>query len=149
MENQILGVVSGLACSPLVSGAALSSMEAFYGTLVTVDNQIAGHVIPSLTVSLERAGKDGSAANVSKCLASIVRCAMSMAAGTIAEFTKHVKVGSRCAKPPDTYNRIIARVQVQRKSNRTQLTDAWRDWSLRVSWPIHALSDLLTPFSET
>jgi cullin-associated NEDD8-dissociated protein 1 len=97
VENQILGVVSGLACSPLVSGAALSSMEAFYGTLVTVDNQIAGHVIPSLTVSLERAGKDGSAANVSKCLASIVRCAMSMAAGTIAEFTKHVKVGYLCA----------------------------------------------------
>ena len=103
MENQILGVVSGLACSPLVSGAALSSTEAFYGTLVTVDNQIAGHVIPSLTVSLERAGKDGSAANVSKCVASIVRCAMSMAAGTIAEFTKHVKVGCLCAKLPDTY----------------------------------------------
>lgn len=92
VEGQILGVVSGLACSSLVSGAALSSMEVFYGTLVTVDNQIAGHVIPSLTISLERAGRDGSAANVSKCLASVVRGAMSMAAGTIAEFTKHVKV---------------------------------------------------------
>ena len=117
MENQILGVVSGLACSPLVSGAALGSMEGFYGTLVTVDNQIAGHVIPSLTISLERAGRDGSAANVSKCLASTVRSAMSMAAGTIAEFTRHVKVGS-CIKGVQYSDTIFHSLDLNRKKAR-------------------------------
>lgn len=92
VEKQILGVISGLVCSPLVTGAALNSTEEFYGTLVAVDNQIASHVIPNLVLALDRAGREGSAANVSKCIAGVVRCAISIAAGTIAEFTKHVKV---------------------------------------------------------
>ncbi|KAG8804388.1 hypothetical protein FRC16_008910 [Serendipita sp. 398] len=92
VETQVVGLVSSLACSSLVSGAALSSTEDFYGTLVTVDNQIASHIIPSLMTSLDRAGREGSASNVSKCVARVVKCAMGIAAGTIAEFHKHIKV---------------------------------------------------------
>jgi hypothetical protein len=92
IEGQILAIISSLVCSPMVAGAALNSTEEFYGTLVTADNQIASHVIPSLFTALDRAGREGSAANVSKCIARVVRSAMGIAAGTIAEFTKHVKV---------------------------------------------------------
>lgn len=69
-------------------------MLSFFGTLVEVDNQIASHIIPNLTTSLERAGAEGSPANVSKCLAQVVKSSMSIAAGAIAEFTKYVKVSN-------------------------------------------------------
>jgi cullin-associated NEDD8-dissociated protein 1 len=92
IESQILAIISSLVCSPMVAGAALNSTEEFYGTLVSADNQIASHVIPGLFTALDRVGREGSAANVSKCIARVVRSAMGIAAGTIAEFTKHIKV---------------------------------------------------------
>jgi cullin-associated NEDD8-dissociated protein 1 len=93
VEKEAMTLVSGLACSPLVSGTTLNAVEEFYGNLVETDNQIASHVIPSLVLGLDKAGAEGSPANVSKCIARVVRSAPGITAGTVAEFTKHVAVG--------------------------------------------------------
>ena len=96
VENQVLSATYQLACSPLVTGPALESILQFFGTLVEADGQIANHVIPGLMKSIDEPGSDASPSNVSKCLAKIVSVQMGIAAGTIAEFTKYIKVGLDC-----------------------------------------------------
>ena len=93
VENQVLLATYQLACSPLVTGPALESILQFFGTLVEADGQIANHVIPGLIKSMDELGSDASPSNISKCLAKIVSVQMGIAAGTIAEFTKYIKVG--------------------------------------------------------
>lgn len=132
VESQIVPIISGLVCSPLVSGAALSSTEEFFGTLVTVDNQIASHIIPNLITSLDRAGREGSPANVSKCIAQVVRNAMGIAAGTIAEFTKHVKVDVVLSLLHRSNDLFSAWNQVQRRAYCAQSTHSRRNRSFRV-----------------
>ena len=92
IENQVLPATYQLACSPLVTGPALESILQFFGTLVEADGQIANHVIPGLMKNMDDFGSDSSPPNVSKCLAKIVSVQMGIAAGTIAEFTKYIKV---------------------------------------------------------
>jgi cullin-associated NEDD8-dissociated protein 1 len=92
VENQVLPAAYQLACSPLVTGPALESILQFFGTLVEADGQIANHVIPGLIKNMDELGSDASPSNISKCLAKTVSVQMGIAAGTIAEFTKYIKV---------------------------------------------------------
>ena len=92
VEYQVLPATYRLACSPLVTGPALESILQFLGTLVEADGQIANHVIPGLMKNMDEFGSDASPSNVSKCLAKIVSVQMGIAAGTIAELTKYIKV---------------------------------------------------------
>ena len=87
-----LNTIAELASSPLVVGAALSAVEEFYGTLVVADSQITSHLIPGLMIRADRAGKDGSPSNVSKCIARILRADPMDVAGTVSELNKSIKV---------------------------------------------------------
>lgn len=93
VERDILKEIYTIAHSPLVSGAALDAMLVFFGALVHADNQIASHVVPSLVASAEKVPKaESSPANVAKCVAQVVKVQKGVAAGMIAEFSKHIKV---------------------------------------------------------
>lgn len=57
------------------------------------DNQIATHVVPNLVLAVEKAPKaDASLSNVAKCIGGVVVAQRGVAAGTIAEFAKHLRV---------------------------------------------------------
>lgn len=93
VERDVLTDIYAIAHSPLVSGAALDAMLVFFATLVQADGQIATHVVPNLVLSAEKAPKtESSPGNVAKCVAQVVKNQQSIAAGTIAEFSKHIKV---------------------------------------------------------
>ncbi|KDQ53024.1 hypothetical protein JAAARDRAFT_137841 [Jaapia argillacea MUCL 33604] len=99
VERELLKDIYDIAHSPLLAGAALDSLLAFFSALVVADRQIATHVVPNLVISLDKAPRaEASPANVAKCIAQVVRSQQGVAAGTIAEFSKHVKKGSK-AKP--------------------------------------------------
>lgn len=92
-REQHLKAVCAIAHSPVVSGAALNALLAFFGALVEVDNQIATHIVRSLVLSLEKAPRvEASAANVAKCISQVAKSQMTLVAGIIAEFGKYVKV---------------------------------------------------------
>lgn len=93
-RSGFLGIIAELASSPLVMGVTLSAVEDFYGTLVAADPQITSHLIPGLMMRAERAGKDGSPSNVSKCIARILRSDPMDIAGTISELNKSIKARS-------------------------------------------------------
>lgn len=58
--------------------------------------QIASHVIPNLVAVADKAPKsEVSYSNVAKCVAEVVKNQQGIAAGTISEFTRHLKVGLR------------------------------------------------------
>jgi len=93
VESSIVAPVYQLACSPLIAGQALEALASFFGALVEADNQIASHVVPGLVIALEKSNAgETSPANVSKCISAIVKGAMSIAAGVIAEFAKAIRV---------------------------------------------------------
>ncbi|KAL5534786.1 hypothetical protein ACEPAG_1250 [Sanghuangporus baumii] len=92
VESEYLKDIYIIAHSPLLSGASLDALLFFLAQLVEADTEIATHVIPSFTIPLQKAKKgDASYANVAKCIGTIVRCHPSLAAGTIAEFSKALK----------------------------------------------------------
>jgi cullin-associated NEDD8-dissociated protein 1 len=96
VERELLSDIYQIAHSPLVSGAALDSVLTFFSSLVRADNQIATHVVPSLALAAEKADKpDANLANVAKCIGQVVQSAQGVAAGTIAVYSKHIKVSSR------------------------------------------------------
>lgn len=69
-------------------------MLVFFGSLVQADGQIGTHLVPNLVAGAEKALKaECSPGNVAKCIAQIVKSQQGIAAGTIAEFSKHIKVG--------------------------------------------------------
>ena len=69
-------------------------MLVFFGSLVQADGQIGTHLVPNLVANAEKASKaECSPANVAKCIAQIVKNQQGIAAGTIAEFSRHIKVG--------------------------------------------------------
>ncbi|KAF5361703.1 hypothetical protein D9758_007269 [Tetrapyrgos nigripes] len=101
----------------------LESLLHFYDALVSADQQIATHVVPSLVLAADKTAKgagtgglsgSGSASsagagakgsltnvassNVAKCIAQVVKSAQGVAAGTIAEYSKNLK-GSSKATP--------------------------------------------------
>ena len=95
MEHDLLNEIYTVAHSPLVSGVALESLFRFFAALVQADNQIATHVVPNLVISAEKAPKaESSPSNVAKCIAQVVKAQHSVAAGTIAEYSKYLKVRS-------------------------------------------------------
>ncbi|KAG5651284.1 hypothetical protein H0H81_009201 [Sphagnurus paluster] len=99
VEKDLLAGIYGIAHSPLLSAAALDALMSFFGALVQADDQIATHVVPNLVIAVEKAPKaEGSPANVAKCVAQVVKSDQSVAAGTIAEYSKYLK-GSSKAKP--------------------------------------------------
>lgn len=97
VEAEYLSEIYSIAHSPLVTGASLDALLAFFAALVEADSQIATHVIPNLTIPLQKATKnDGSYGYVAKAIGTVVRCHTSLAAGTIAEFSKASKVSIHC-----------------------------------------------------
>lgn len=93
VEGEVLADMYQIAHSPLVSGAALDSLLALFSALVQADRQIATHVVPNLVISVERSPKtEANLTNVAKCIGQVVRSAQGVAAGTIAEYSKAVKV---------------------------------------------------------
>lgn len=68
-------------------------MLVFFGSLVQADGQIGTHLVPNLVATAEKAPKaECSPGNVAKCIAQIVKVQQGIAAGTIAEFSRHIKV---------------------------------------------------------
>ena len=93
VEKELLTDVYRIAHSPLVSGAALDSLLAFFSALVQADSQIATHVVPNLVIGVEKSPKaEANPSNVAKCIGQVVRSSQGVAAGTIAEYSKAVKV---------------------------------------------------------
>lgn len=93
VEREVLSDIYRIAHSPLVSGAALDSVLAFFSSLVQADDQIATHVVPGLALSVENTDKpDANLANVAKCIGQVIQSAHGVAAGTIAVYSKHIKV---------------------------------------------------------
>ncbi|KDQ17665.1 hypothetical protein BOTBODRAFT_172104 [Botryobasidium botryosum FD-172 SS1] len=99
VERDLLSNIYILACSPLVSGAALDALLSFFYHLVQADGQITTHVIPGLRLTLEntKAGQV-SPANVGKCIGAVVRSQNSIAAGAIAEFSKYIQPSSKASE---------------------------------------------------
>jgi len=92
VEHDLLNDIYNVTHSPLISGFALESLFRFYSSLVQADNQIATHVVPNLVISAEKAPRaESSPANVAKCVAKVVKSQLAVAAGTIAEYAKHLR----------------------------------------------------------
>ncbi|KAF8060828.1 armadillo-type protein [Lyophyllum atratum] len=99
VEKHLLADIYQISHSPLLSPVALESLLAFFSALVQADDQISTHIIPNLVISVERAPKaEASPANVAKCIAQVVKSQHNVAAGTVAEYSKHLKKSSK-AKP--------------------------------------------------
>jgi len=93
VERSLLPDLYIIAYSPSISGAALESLFGFFTVLVQADNQIASHVILNLVSAVEKASKtDASPANVARCVAATVKSQQGIAAGVIAEYSKHFQV---------------------------------------------------------
>ncbi|KAF8907661.1 armadillo-type protein [Gymnopilus junonius] len=102
VESDLLSDIYSVAHSPLVSGVALDSLFRFFAALVQADAQIATHVVPNLVNSSEKAVKtENSPSNVAKCVAQVVKSAMGVAAGTIAEYSNDF------APQKDIFNLVI------------------------------------------
>ncbi|KAH7907426.1 armadillo-type protein [Hygrophoropsis aurantiaca] len=96
VERDLLADVYQIAHSPLLSGSALDSVLAFFSALVQADRQIATHVVPNLAIAVQKAAKaEANPANVAKCIGQVVRSQQGVAAGTIAEYSKHIKKTSK------------------------------------------------------
>ncbi|KAI5823275.1 TIP120-domain-containing protein [Schizophyllum commune Tattone D] len=96
VEKTVLGQVYNLAYSPLLSGSSLDAVLIFISALVSADKQISPHVIPGLAIAADKAPKgEVSAANVARCIAQVVQADLGVAAGTIAEYAKHVRKGGK------------------------------------------------------
>ncbi|GLB36748.1 putative TATA-binding protein interacting (TIP20) [Lyophyllum shimeji] len=99
VEKHLLADIYQVAHSPLLSPAALESLLSFFSALVEADDQISTHIVANLVISVEKAPKaEASPANVAKCIAQVVKSQHNVAAGTIAEYSKHIKKSSK-AKP--------------------------------------------------
>jgi cullin-associated NEDD8-dissociated protein 1 len=93
VERDLLSNIYTIAHSPLVSGVVLDSALAFFAALVLADQQIAAHVVPNLVLAMDQADKgQTSSANVARCIAQVVKSQHDIAAGTIAEYLKPLKV---------------------------------------------------------
>lgn len=93
VEREVLSDIYTIAHSPIVSSVALDSLLRFLSSLVHADNQIATHVVPNLVIAVEKAPKtEANPGNVAKCVAQVVRSQPDVAAGTIAEYAKNLKV---------------------------------------------------------
>ena len=93
VEHDFLKDIYSIAHSPLVAGVPFESVLDFFASLVQADMQITTHVVPNLVISVDKAPKaEASYSNVARCIGQVVKCQQTVAAGTIAEFAKHLKV---------------------------------------------------------
>ena len=93
VEREVLGDIYPIAHSPLVSGAALDALLSFFSALVQADLQIATHVVPNVVIAVDKAQRaDANVMNVAKCVGEVVRSQQAVAAGTIAEYSRYIKV---------------------------------------------------------
>lgn len=96
LEKTVLGQVYNIAYSPLLAASSLDAVLVFISSLVSADKQISPHVIPGLAIAADKAPKgEVSASNVARCIAQVVQADLGVAAGTIAEYSKHVKKGGK------------------------------------------------------
>ncbi|KAH8101480.1 ARM repeat-containing protein [Cristinia sonorae] len=94
VERELLKDIYKTAHNPLISGAPFDSVLAFFAALVEADLQIGTHIVPNLVNAVEKAPKsEASYANVAKCIGQVVKSQQSIAAGTIAMFAKHIRLG--------------------------------------------------------
>ena len=97
VERELLSDIYPIAHSPLVSGAALDALLPFFSALVQADLQIATHVVPNLVIAVEKGQRtDANMMNVAKCVGEVVRSQQGVAAGTIAEYSRCIKVCHGC-----------------------------------------------------
>ena len=134
VEREVLPDVYGIAHSPLLSGAPFESLLGFLAALVEADMQIATHVVPNLVASVEKAPKaEASLTNVAKCVGQVVISQRAVAAGTIAEFARHLKVcvlnRGKCYK---LMGSIVAHVQGEDFPGCPELTRRRRSGPLHV-----------------
>jgi len=92
VERQVLPTVYSLAPNPLVVGTALDALQAFFVALVEADPQITSHVVLNIGASIDRVQGQVAPANVAKVVRAIVNSQRGVAAGTIAEYAKYIKV---------------------------------------------------------
>lgn len=96
-ESDILPIIYKYAVSQLPAGL-LESIVEFLKALVAADSPIANRLIPGLTISLEKASAGAaSPLNASRCIGAVVRCEMGLAAATVNEFAKSLKVSCSCS----------------------------------------------------
>lgn len=96
VESVLLTDIYDVAHSPLVAGAAFDSILAFFAALVEADMEVATHVVPNLAIAVEKAPKaEASQGNVARCIGQVVKAQRGVAAGTVAEFSKHLKPSSK------------------------------------------------------
>lgn len=95
VEKHVLSDIYTVSRSPLVGGTALDSLLNFYSSLVRADRQIATHLVPNLVIAAEKAPSKGecSPGNAARCVAMVVKSDQGVAAGTIKEYSKYIKVG--------------------------------------------------------
>ncbi|KAI0917813.1 hypothetical protein AcV7_007119 [Taiwanofungus camphoratus] len=114
VESELLKDIYAIAHSPLVSGAAFDSVLAFFAALVEADMQVATHVVPNLVIYVEKAPKsDASHSNVARCVGQVVKSQRGIAAGTVAEFSRHLKPSSK-AKTSQTVLSLLIMGEVGR-----------------------------------
>jgi hypothetical protein len=133
VERDLLREIYDLGHSPRVSGTALDALLTFIGALVEADNQIATHLVPSFVIAAEKALKEESSLlHVARCIAQVVKSQQAVAAGTIAEFTKHIKVMKMditCILFPNG----VTVSEGEDFPNRAQSSCSWGTWSFHVS----------------
>lgn len=119
VESDLLQDIYVVAHSPLVSGAPFDSVLDFFSALVQADMQIATHVVPNLVISVDKVPKtEASQANVARCIGQVVKCQQTVAAGTIAEFAKHLKV---CSTPSFVWSASNNLLQPNSKAKASQV----------------------------
>jgi len=92
-EAEILPIIYRCAVSHLPTGLLLDSVVEFLGSLVAADPPIANRLIPGLTASLEKTTPNSaSPLNASRCIGAVVRSEMGLAAATVNDFAKSLKV---------------------------------------------------------
>ncbi|EKM60594.1 uncharacterized protein PHACADRAFT_203767 [Phanerochaete carnosa HHB-10118-sp] len=125
VESDLLQDIYAVAHSSLVSGAPFDSVLNFFAALVRADMQIATHVVPNLVISIDRAPKsEASQANVARCIGQVVKCQQTVAAGTIVEFAKQLKVRAKSpAKPEKVVLSLLVMGEVGRFIDMSPQTD--------------------------
>ncbi len=95
VEKDVLPLIYPSVISPTVTPTLLDALLDFFTALVQADSQIASRLVTSFTASLDQISASvgsASAINTSKCIAVAIRSELSLAAGTIREFARSIKV---------------------------------------------------------
>jgi hypothetical protein len=134
-EAEILPIIYRCAVSHLPTGLLLDSVVEFFGSLVAADPPIANRLLPGLTAALEQTTpNNASPLNASRCIGAIVRCEMGLAAATVKDFAKSIKVISEQSPfiPPLNCCYSKAGIKSPRFSCCSQPTRGRRDWEIHV-----------------